>query len=160
MPRVDEEGKVAKAVVAFKQWLPAVKPLLQERYAPVREAPRLLWTFPEVRYPAYVIGALLTVWLVRSSIRAVNPVPESQMQPLATTGDFQVLCTNEQCGEEFVINRPFKFDDFPVDCPRCHQKTGCRALRCYSKTCRGLVVPTDIIRGNSVCRRCNQIVKK
>ncbi len=160
MPRVDEEGKLAKAVVAFREWLPTVKPSLQERYAFVRDTPGLVWRLPEVRYPLIALGGLLTILLLRFALSLFNPVSQEQFTPLATTGDFHVICTNQQCRKRFVINRKFKFDDFPVDCPACKQETGRRALRCRSKTCRGQLVPTAIRGGDYVCQRCNKVVKR
>ena len=160
MPRVDEESKLAKVIVAFREWLPTVKPYLQERYAFVRDTPGLVWRLPEVKYPLIALGGLLVVGLLRFVIGFLSPVPGDSFKPQATTGDFQVVCTNEQCKKRFVINRKFKFDDFPVECPACKQHTGRRALRCHSKACRGQLVPTEIRSGDYVCRQCNKVVKK
>ncbi len=159
MPRVDEESKLTKAVIALREWLPTVKPYLQERYAFVRETPGLVWRLPEVRYPLIVLGALLAISLIKFGVGFLSPLAEKQFKPIATTGDFHVICTNEQCKKEFVINRKLKFDDFPVECPRCHETTGHRAMRCRSKTCRGKLVPTELIRGAYVCPHCDQLVK-
>ncbi len=160
MPRVDEESKFAKVVVAFREWLPTVKPYLAERYAPVRETPGLLWRLPEVRYTALALGVLVALSIFQFAGGCLSFAPEGEVQPLATTGDFHVVCTNEQCKKHFVINRKFKFDDFPVECPTCKQDTGQRALRCRSKTCGGQLVPTEIRGGDYVCRQCGKVVKK
>ena len=160
MPHVDEESKLTKVMVAFREWLPTVKPYLAERYAFVRETPGLVWRLPEVRYSIIVLGGVLVVILLRFSVGFISLVPEGEVRPFATTGDFHVICTNEQCKKHFVINRKFKFDDFPVACPACTQETGRRALRCRSKTCRGQLVPTEIRGGDYVCRRCSKVIKR
>ncbi len=160
MPRVDEESKFAKVMVAVREWLPTVKPLLAERYAPVRETPGLVWRLPEVRYTALALGVLFVVSILQFAGSCLSFAPEEAFQPRATTGDFHVLCTNEQCKKHFVINRKFKFDDFPVACPTCKQETGQRALRCRSKTCRGQLVPTEIRAGDYVCQKCSKVVKR
>ena len=160
MPRVDEESKFAKVMVAVREWLPTVKPYLAERYAFVRATPGLVWRLPEVRYPILVLGVLVVVSILRFAGGCLSFAPEGAVQRRATTGDFHVICTNEQCKKSFVINRKFKFDDFPVACPHCKQETGGRALRCRSKTCRGQLVPTDIRSGDYVCRQCGKVVKR
>ncbi len=160
MPHVDEENKFAKVVVTFREWLPTVKPYLAERYAFVRETPGLVWRLPEVRYTILILGVLFVVSILRFAGGCLSLAPEGEVQPLATTGDFHVICTNEQCKKHFVINRKFKFDDFPVACPTCKQETGQRALRCRSKTCQGQLVPTKIRSGDYVCRQCSKVIKK
>lgn len=160
MPHVDEESKFAKTVVAFREWLPTVKPFLAERYAFARETPGLVWRLPEVRWSIIVVGVLLIVTLLRFGFGLLSLVPEGEIQSRATTGDFQVVCTNEPCKKRFVINRKFKFDDFPVACPICKQESGSRALRCHSKTCRGQLVPTEIRSGDYACRQCGNVIKR
>ncbi len=160
MPRVDEESKFAKVMVALREWLPTVKPFLAERYALARETRGEVWRLPEVRYSIIVLGGVLLVMLARFSMGFLSLVPAGEVQRRATTGDFHVICTSEQCKKHFVINRKFKFDDFPVACPTCKQETGHRALRCRSKTCRGQLVPTDIRGGDYVCRQCDKVIKR
>ena len=160
LPRVDEESRFTKAVITVREWLPTVKPYLHDRYAFVRETPGVFWRLPEIRYPLILLGGLLVVSLARFAVGFLSPLPESELKPLATTGDFRVICTNHECSKEFVINRKFKFDDFPVQCPACEQQTGHRALRCHSKNCGGRVVPTDLVRGQYLCKQCNKVVKK
>ena len=160
MPHVDEEGKLTKLMVTLREWLPTVRPFLAERYAFARETPGLVWRLPEVRWSIIVLGVLLVVTLLRFSFGLFSLVPAGEIQRRATTGDFQVVCTNEQCKKHFVINRKFKFDDFPVECPTCKQETGQRALRCRSKTCRGQLVPTEIRGGDYVCRQCSKVIKR
>ncbi len=160
MPHVDEESKFTKVMVAFREWLPTVKPYLAERYAFVRETPGLVWRLPEVRYTALALGVVSVVSILQFAGGCLSFAPEGAVQPLATTGDFHVICTNEQCRKRFVINRKFKFDDFPVACPICKQETGRRALRCRSKTCRGQLVPTEIRGGDYVCQECDKVVKR
>ncbi len=105
MPHVDEESKFAKVMVAFREWLPTVKPYLAERYAPVRETPGLVWRLPEVRYTALALGVLFVVSVLQFAGGCLSFAPEGAVQRRATTGDFHVLCTHEQCTKHFVINR-------------------------------------------------------
>ncbi len=160
MPRVNEESKLTKAVIVFREWLPTVKPFLQERYAFVRATPGVFWRLPEIKYTALALGVLIVVLVLRFSVGFFSPLPDGQVKPRATTGDFHVICTNQQCRQHFAIDRKFKFDDFPVECPTCKQETGQRALRCYSTTCRGQLVPTEIRRGDYACLKCGNVVKK
>jgi hypothetical protein len=115
---------------------------------------------PELRYTLIVIAAAATLWTIKWTLAALSPLPASQIQPFATSGDFQVMCSHKDCRHRFVVHRKLKFNDFPVQCPRCQRKSGCRALRCHSKTCHGALVPAELIRGNYVCSKCDRVIKK
>lgn len=136
---VQKESKIAEWIAALREGWPGVRVRFDEWKDTVRENPALIWATPAVRYPVYGIGALLAVWALTWAVGQLQP-PEAV--PPAETADFHVLCTNPECGHHFVINEEFDFDDFPVVCPKCKKKTGQRAVRCASQTCRGRwVVP-------------------
>jgi hypothetical protein len=125
------------------EWLMLVRrqtPIVREHFAAwieaVREEPRLAWETSAVRYTVYGLAALVLVWFATNLSGWIAPPPPSA-KPAATTADFHVVCSDPNCGYHFVIHRKFGFDDFPVECPKCHHKTGVSARRCNSPTCDG-----------------------
>jgi len=138
-----ERKEVAKVNVA--EWWTACK-----------EEPSLIWQTPSVRYLTYLLAAILLALFLRGFIDFIQPVPRGQITPRATTAYFDVICSNPACGRHFVIERKFRFDDFPVACPHCQQQTGLRAIRCTSEQCRGRLVKTIEVDGQLKCLTCGQ----
>jgi hypothetical protein len=97
----------------------------------------MIWNSQIVRLAAYVLGGLVLIWIIHWAVNLAVPPKPASARPEATTADFHVICTHHDCGNHFVIRREFGFDDFPVSCPRCNQKTGQRAVSCNSEACRG-----------------------
>ena len=127
---------------------------LREWWEAVKAEPELVWQTPAVRYTTFLIGALIAVIAVRTAIDMLQPVDPALMTPLAKTANFDVICSNARCGRHFIIERKFKFRKFPVSCPYCELKTGQRALRCTSKTCRSKLVLTVRVDGQVHCADC------
>lgn len=108
----------------FRDWMDAV-----------REEPRLAWETPAIRYTVYTVGGLIAIWILTTAISWMAPPPPASARPAARTADFPVVCSNPDCGYQFVMNREFGFHDFPVACPRCTQRTGESARLCNSSAC-------------------------
>jgi len=124
---VEKDPKLGLYVDALKAWLPTVRERFTAWGQACREEPSLIWQTPAVRYTTYVVGGLLASWLLVSVVNMF--APQNATAP-ARTADFHVICTNTGCGHQFVVNRKFGFDKFPVVCPRCQKATGERAIRC------------------------------
>ena len=117
----------------------------------------LIWQTPAIRYSAYGLTALLGVWVLSWGIGLVQP---AKTAPPAATADFHVFCTDGSCGHHFVINKGFDFDDFPVVCPKCKKRSGQRAMRCVSKTCRRRWVVPKIKDDEYRCPDCDAYLGK
>lgn len=140
----EKPSRLAELVLIIRTQTPVLKQRFADWIADCREEPRLIWETTAVRYISYGVVGILLAWLVSGLIELVAPVPQAAVKPPAETADYHVLCTNPECGEHFVINRPFGFDDFPITCPKCKKETGRRAVRCVSEMCGGRwVVPTE-----------------
>ncbi len=160
MPRTDEHNRLSQWIIALREFLPTIKPRLRDRYIPLHETPTLAWHYPEIKYTTYLLAALVMIWLVRFAIVLIQPGPPESFKPQATTADFQVFCTNPQCPSHdqlFVIHREFGFHGFPVECPVCKKLTGLRALKCFSPTCNGKLIPARYENSHWVCTVCGQV---
>lgn len=145
----------------LSEWLLTARtqvPILRQHFrdwvTACREEPRLIWETVAVRYATYGIGALVTVQVVLSVVGTIAPPPPASAKPTATTADYHVLCTNPECGEHFVIHRPFGFGKFPVECPACRQPRGMAARRCTSELCLGRWVAPVKTSDGWQCPRC------
>ncbi len=139
----ERPSRVHDWVHAVRTQTPVVRAQFREWTAEVKEDPGLIWQTAVVRYLTYGVMALLAAWLVRGGITLIAPPPPPNSRPTATSADFFCRCAASGCGRRFVIHRPFGFDDFPVECPRCSQPSGLPARPCHSAACRGdWVVPT------------------
>ena len=146
----------------FREWVNAIRgqiPILREHLEnwiqAVRTEPRLLWETVALRYTVYVLAGMIAMWACLGVAHSIAPPLAADTAP-ATTADFHVVCTRPECGHHWVINRELGFDDFPIVCPKCQNRTGAEARRCNSKQCGGRwVSPTwrDCVR---VCPRCGQ----
>jgi hypothetical protein len=122
----------------------------------VKEEPRLFWDTTAVRYTAYGVGGLLSVWLVSWLATSLAPPRPADAKPEATTADFHVICTHPDCGEHFVIHRKFGFNRYPVECPKCRRQTGMAARLCSSSVCQGKWVVPREVDGRQRCPLCNE----
>lgn len=138
---VEKDPKLGMYIDALKAWLPSVRLRAAEWVEACREEPALIWQTPAVRYLVYTCGGMVALWIVLALIGSMAP---KDVVPRARTADFHVVCTNPSCGKHFVINRKFGFDDFPVDCPRCQQRTGEQAVRCTGGPRDGAWVPAKL----------------
>ncbi|MEK6674498.1 MAG: hypothetical protein AABZ47_02460 [Planctomycetota bacterium] len=120
----------------------------------VRENPRLIWETPAIRYTTYGLCLILLGWSLSAFATWVSPPLPTGAKNVAVTADFHVLCTNPNCELHFVINRPFGFHKFPVECPKCHQPTGHSARRCFSENCKGQWIAPIEENGKLTCPHC------
>ena len=155
MPPPDRSRLIAWYLLIKDEWLPAQRQKLGEWWSAVREEPRLLWDTPQVVYGLIGLGGLVVILVAVSLLNAFTPPPPANARPEATTANFHVVCSRSECLHHFMIERNFGFDDFPVECPRCHHQTGQLALRCRSNTCGGRYVPTIEKDGQLHCRICD-----
>lgn len=155
MPLSERNRLVTWYLLVKDEWLPTQRRRLEEWWSAVRAEPRLAWETPQVRYGVFGLGIVAAVLVVASLFNALTLPPPAAARPEATTANFHVVCSNPTCGHHFLIVGKFGFDDFPVNCPRCNQKTGQRALRCKSSVCQGRYVPTVEKDGQLHCRICD-----
>ena len=114
----EKESRIAMWLEAVRAWAPTVRIRFAEWWTLVRQEPILLWHTPAIRYAAFAIGLVLALGLVTWVVGAfVPPLPPGTTEP-ARTAQFHVLCADPTCAHHFVIERKFRFDDFPVACPR------------------------------------------
>ena len=154
---VSKESKISAWLTALREGWPSVRAHFNEWKEAVREEPRLIWQTPAIRYSVYVIAGVAAIWTLTWALSLMAP---AEVKPMARTADFHVLCTNPGCGNHFIINRKFGFDDFPVVCPKCQQRTGERAARCVSPTCHGRWVVPVVREGEYYCPICNAALGK
>lgn len=140
-------------LLARKQW-PVARQHFERWLEAVREEPRLIWETVAIRYSVYGLGAILLATVVVKGVGMITPPPPASAKAAASTADFHVVCAQPQCGHHFVIHRKFGFRGFPVECPKCKQKTGAQARKCPSPACQGQwVAPSK--QGNVVtCPHC------
>lgn len=101
----------------------------------IRQDPSRFWQSPLVRVPAYVLlGAVLLVSL-SYGIRALTPGGTLAVHERPTaTATLYVACTNPECRATYRTQQLMDFDDWPLECEKCGQKTVYRAQRC--RECR------------------------
>jgi len=152
----EDHNRLAEWVVLLREQVPVVRRRLAAWAEACREEPRLIWQTSAVRYATYCLAGLIVLWSVLGVADIIAPAPLASAKPEAITADFHVVCSNPVCGHHFVVRRKFGFKGFPVQCPKCEQKTGEQARRCSSGTCQGRwVVPLRTDRG-LVCPRCGE----
>lgn len=154
---VDKESKFALLIGALKEWVPTLRVHVGTWWEACRAEPILFWNTPAIRYGTYGLGGVLVVCFLSSVMGLFAPGGPEPL-PQARTADFHVICSNAACGAQFVIQRPFEFDDFPVTCRKCTQETGARAMRCFSASCKGKWVATQTVDDAYRCRTCNALL--
>jgi len=152
----ENPNRLVEWYLVLRRQGPALRQHLEDWVAAVKEEPRLIWETATVRYAAYGVGGLLSVWLVTWLGAALAPPPPADAKPQATTADFHVICTNPECGEHFVINRKFGFNKFPVACPKCNRESGMAARLCNSSACQGRWVVPALTGDGKRCPICNE----
>lgn len=150
----EKPNRLVEWYLLIKRQAPVLREHLLDWSQAVREEPTLLWHTPAIRYAVYLLVGVLLVTTVGWGVNMLTPPPPPGAKPEATTADFHVLCTNPACGVHFAVRRPFGFDDFPVVCPHCHEKSGFAARRCPSPTCKGRWVVPERIDGGTRCPIC------
>ncbi len=147
----------------LSEWLLIVReqaPVLRRRFLDwvedCKQQPYLIWETTAVRYSAYGLIVLVVMWVCSTATTMLSPPLPVDAQSLATSGDFHVLCSDEDCGQHFVINRAFGFHDFPVRCPACKLLSGQSARRCLSTVCGGRYVVPIERDGQSQCPYCQE----
>ncbi len=124
------------------EWLHAIRahaPTVRQGFAnwweAVREEPVLIWETPAVRYGAYGLGGVITIWLASAGITMFTPPAPEGAKSEATSADFHVICSNSTCQTHFVVHREFGFRGFPVACPKCKEQKGLQAVPCTGDHC-------------------------
>ena len=133
----ERPNRLVEWLLLARRQLPVMREHFDLWLEAVREEPRLIWETQAVRYAVYGVSGLVLVWGVTSIAGWVAPPPPPSARPAATTADFHVVCSDTACAHHFVMNRPFGFSKFPVECPQCKRITGVSARRCNSTTCGG-----------------------
>ena len=160
MPPRERRRLVTWYLLAKEEWLPAQWERVKEWTSVVRAEPALVWETPAVRYTAFALAVLLGVWLLVWAVSLLEPPGAAEMQAGNSTVGFHVVCSNRECGRHFMITREEDFDDFPVQCPFCKQKTGQHAMRCLSPTCQGTYVIPIEVDGELRCSECGAVLGK
>jgi len=142
-------------LLARRQW-PVVRKHFDQWLAAVREEPALIWQTVAIRYAVYGLSATVVVLVAAKAIALLTPPPPASARPVASTADYHVVCSNQQCGHHFVIHRKFGFRGFPVPCPECSKETGMQARKCPSPQCQGRWVTPQRSDGALQCPRCGQ----
>lgn len=120
---------------AFREHVPTLRRGIVDWWEAVVAEPALLWETPAVRYGVYGGGGLLAVWLVSLAATMLTPPAPEGAKAEATSADFHVICSNPECHKHFVVHREFGFRGFPVECPRCKERKGLRAVPCTGDHC-------------------------
>lgn len=149
----EKPSKLSEWIQALREGAPGVKIHAAAWLEACRNEPALIWRTPAVRIVVFVIAAVLLVKSVGWGFTLLAP-GGAEPVPRAETADFHVVCTNPDCGKQFVINREFGFDDFPVTCPFCRKQSGASARNCNSTTCKGRWVAPVVGGGRLTCPVC------
>lgn len=152
----EKPSRLLELVHLLRKQGPLARQHAVELLAAVQENPRLIWEVAAVRYATYLVAGLILAWGVSAIAHSFAPPLPPGAKTLATTADFHVICSRPECGEHFVIHRPFGFHDFPVPCPKCKQTSGQPARRCSSEKCNGRWVLPAKSDAGSVCPICGR----
>jgi DNA-directed RNA polymerase subunit RPC12/RpoP len=68
-----------------------------------------------------VAAVLAVIWLMRGG-SALFATPKNERQ---------LICSVADCANEFKTELPVKFQDYPVKCPKCAQRTAFVLTRCW-----------------------------
>ena len=153
----EDRNRFAEWWLILREQIPLVRERLVVYGSEVRERPAVLWETPAFRYLVYAMGGAVLAWIVAAIPTLIAPPPPADAQPPAREADYHVVCSNRACQSHFVIRRPFGFERFPVECPKCSQPTGERARRCWSPTCQGRWVAPSGRTGEFRCPICSSI---
>ncbi len=152
----EKPNRMVEWYLAAKEWAPTVPERAREWAETVRAEPSLLWQTPVIRYSTYTLSIILALAAVTFLRDWIAPPPPADAQPESRVADFHVICSEGACAYHFVISRKKSFDSFPVECPKCRQRTGVHARQCWSTECAGRwVAPVDI-EGSSRCPLCGR----
>jgi len=97
----------------------------------LRGDPGLLWRSSVLRIAGFVlliVVALIAIdWLVTALTPGGAQGSRETATPLAT---LYVACADPECRAHYTVQKPMDFDDWPLTCNQCGQKTIYRAQRC------------------------------
>ena len=153
----ERPNRFAEWVALLRQNAPMVRDQLKDWLGEVREEPRLLWETPAIRYATYGIAGVVVSWILVLLVGFLTPPPPPGAGNAAVTADFHVVCADPACRYNFVIQRKFGFDDFPVPCNRCKKETGVSGRRCYSESCQGRWVAPAKTDDQQKCPLCGTL---
>jgi len=150
---VDKESKLSELMGVVRERAPEMRHRFVEWAGQCREEPAIIWRTAAVRYATYALAGIIVALILRAIMaQFAGNVPDVTY---AQTADFHVSCTNAACGHDFIINREFEFDDFPVPCPKCKKATGVQSRRCFSEQCGGRWVAPKKQGDRLSCRYCD-----
>ncbi len=153
----EKPNRLTDLVLIVREQAPVLRRRLSEWFENCKEEPYLIWETAAVRYGTYAFAAIIVLWGCSFAKNMLSTPLPADAQALSSTGDFPVLCSDESCGQHFIINRAFGFDDFPVTCPQCQQLSGQAARRCMSSTCNGQWVAPVETDGVMRCPDCGAL---
>ena len=155
----ERPNRMAEWVMLLRKNAPIARDQFTDWVGEVRAEPRILWETTAIRYLSYGIGGVLLSWGLVMLVHMFTPPPPAGAKDAAVTADFHLVCSNPDCGYNFVIAREFGFSGFPVRCDRCKKDTGVAGRRCYSLNCQGrwvAPVPADGHQ-NEMCPQCGTL---
>jgi len=143
----ERPNRLVEWYLAAREWAPTVPQRAREWGETVRAEPALIWQTPAVRYSAWAAGVILALTLATLLPDWIAPPPPADARPESREADFHVMCSDAACGHHFMITRKKSFDSFPLECPKCEQRTGVHARQCWSDACAGRwIAPIDVER--------------
>ncbi|MBK9118205.1 MAG: hypothetical protein IPM18_01190 [Phycisphaerales bacterium] len=95
-----------------------------------REDPGIFWHGPIPRLAGLIILALLAFFLVQWLIDGLAPPGDRNRSATAQTAVLYTICNNPACGVSGQTQQALNFNDWPITCTSCSQKTTYRATRC------------------------------
>ncbi len=152
----EEPNRFVEWYLLIRRQGPVVRRHLNAWLDAVREEPTLIWQTPAVRYTVYGTAAVVLMYLFLSIPTYFGSASPGQARPQATKADFHVVCSDRECSYHFVINRDFGYRKFPVQCPKCAQRTGAQARQCGSKSCQRRWVAPEQRDDRLYCPRCGE----
>lgn len=152
----EKPGRISEWAHAVREHLPELGEKLRHGAHVVRENPGIVLHHPGFRYGVYAVAALVLLWGASWAADAIAPPKPAGVTEGPALLDYRVICTNADCGYEFVLKRERGFRSFPVECVKCKQKTGRHAQLCTSSTCKSRWVVPDVRDGMRLCPYCRE----
>jgi hypothetical protein len=140
-----------EAAQTFAASLPSRWTDLREQ---IRQDPKALLQTHAARALLFGLGAAVVLAVFLGVVEGLAPAPSGQVGQPSRVGTFQIACTDEECGHRWALTERLDFDDWPVRCPRCGQRTGYRLVRCPDPDC-GKWGPAQVDEsGRRTCPHC------
>jgi len=150
--------KARSFVRRISEGIPLLPYRIREFVRKAKENPVEAAKHPAVWGTGGVIGAILVAlfigWLGGLFVPSVEG--EAGEGVSSEQALFRVQCINRDCGHGWNITEKADYDNWPIRCPQCRQKTGHRLYRCPNPECNKWVVPTEGPDGHRICPACKQ----